>query len=248
MSGLRSWLEKVYWAMEQRIVPGLTSSQDTYLEALTRHVGRDTRWLDLGCGKSLLPLWKHEAERRLVAQSGMLVGVDRNLPSLQTNDTISLRVGGDIADLPFPDESFDLVTANMVLEHLYGPVGQFREIRRVLAPGGVFLCHTPNAHGYPVLAARLVPGAVKRLIVRGLEGRHSQDVFKTYYRANSPRRLQQLAAAAQLRVREVRLTLSSAMLAVVPPLAALELLWIRALRSSRLQRLRPTLIATLTRD
>jgi ubiquinone/menaquinone biosynthesis C-methylase UbiE len=244
---IRAWLEKLYWVMERKIVPGLKSSQDAYHDIVAHHVDASTRWLDLGCGTSLLPAWRQDSERRLIARSGVLAGLDRSLPPLRANATIALRVCGDIARLPFPDESFDLVTANMVVEHLDDPVSQFREIRRVLAKGGVFVCHTPNVRGYPVLAARLVPDVVKRLLIRGLEGRHSQDVFKTYYRANSPSALRSVAAQSKLKVRDVRMTFTSALLAIVPPLALLELLWIRALRSSRLQALRPTMIATLSR-
>ena len=34
------------------------------------------------------------------------------------------------------------------LEHLYTPATQFREISRILRPGGVFIFHTPNRRGY----------------------------------------------------------------------------------------------------
>lgn len=51
---IRSWLENIYWGMEHKIVPGLTSLQDAYHDVLTRHVDADTCWLDLGCGTSLL--------------------------------------------------------------------------------------------------------------------------------------------------------------------------------------------------
>ena len=52
----------------------------------------------------------------------------------------------DLADaLPFPDESFDLVVCNAVIEHLHGIHKQlFAEVRRVLAPGGSFVFTTPN--------------------------------------------------------------------------------------------------------
>lgn len=50
--------------------------------------------------------------------------------------------------LPFPDESFDAVLLSEVLEHLmYSPLPMFREIRRVLRPGGVLLLSTPNPAG-----------------------------------------------------------------------------------------------------
>ena len=245
---IRAWLENLYWVMERKIVPGLKSSQDAYHDILAHHVDASTRWLDLGCGTSLLPAWRQDYERQMIARSRVLVGLDRSLPSLKTNRTIALRSCGDMAKLPLPDRSFDLVTANMVIEHLDDPVAQFQEIRRVLTPGGVFVCHTPNVRGYPVLAAQLVPNVIRGLLIRVLEGRDAKDVFKTYYRANSPTALRRVAAQSKLKVRDVQMTFTSAALAMVPPLALLELLWIRALRSSRLEALRPTMIATLSRD
>lgn len=42
----------------------------------------------------------------------------------------------DVMALPWPDESFDVVHAHQVLQHLEDPVGALREMRRVLRPGG----------------------------------------------------------------------------------------------------------------
>src|SRR4030095_86368 len=119
-------------------------SQTLYEKVLHSHVTPETKWLDLGCGHHVLPVWREEEERRLVAGCGMLVGMDYDLPSLKKHRSISLRVRGNINRLPFPDSFFDLVTANMVVEHLADPVEQFCEINRVLKPGGRFLFHTPN--------------------------------------------------------------------------------------------------------
>jgi SAM-dependent methyltransferase len=48
--------------------------------------------------------------------------------------------------LPFPDGSFDAVTSFDSLEHWHhSPRRLFREIRRVLAPGGLLLLGAPNA-------------------------------------------------------------------------------------------------------
>ncbi len=41
-----------------------------------------------------------------------------------------------ITSLPFPDDSFDVVIAAHVLEHLPNPLAALREMRRVLRPGG----------------------------------------------------------------------------------------------------------------
>jgi ubiquinone/menaquinone biosynthesis C-methylase UbiE len=54
--------------------------------------------------------------------------------------------------LPFPDQSFDLITSFQVIEHLAGYETYFSEIKRVLKSEGLLLVTTPNA------AIRLHPG------------------------------------------------------------------------------------------
>jgi len=51
-------------------------------------------------------------------------------------------------ELPFPDESFDKVLYLEVMEHLPrgSEVVAFREIRRVLRPGGLLVMSTPHWH------------------------------------------------------------------------------------------------------
>ena len=57
-----------------------------------------------------------------------------------------VNVVGDIRDLPFPDEHFDYILANDIIEHL--PIaeteGLLQEWRRVLKMGGVIEIKTPN--------------------------------------------------------------------------------------------------------
>jgi ubiquinone/menaquinone biosynthesis C-methylase UbiE len=43
----------------------------------------------------------------------------------------------DVHALPFPDDSFDVVHAHQVLQHVHDPVQALREMRRVCQPGGV---------------------------------------------------------------------------------------------------------------
>ena len=51
---------------------------------------------------------------------------------------------GSLTDLPFRDESFDIVTAKHTLEHVRTPKRAFSELARVLRPGGVALIVVPD--------------------------------------------------------------------------------------------------------
>lgn len=242
---LRPLLFKLYWALEKLIAPGLKYSQDLYEHVVESQVDRNTEWLDLGCGHQILPPWRAEQEQRLVQRCKSVVGIDADLGSLRRHRTVTLRVAGSIGRLPWRDESFTLVTANMVVEHLDAPGMQFAEIARVLKPGGVFILHTPNRRGYSTIAARLIPDRIKKKLVYLLEQRAADDVFETFYRANTQEDIERLGAAAGLGVKRMRLVVSSAELVVVPPLVILELLWIRLLMTRLLKPFRTAIIAIL---
>jgi ubiquinone/menaquinone biosynthesis C-methylase UbiE len=72
---------------------------------------------------------------------------------------------GDAENLPFPDDSFDVVYSFGVLHHTPNTRRAFEEVRRVLRPGGeavVMLYHSRSSHlyvGYPLtMLARLRQG------------------------------------------------------------------------------------------
>ena len=242
---LRSALFNVYWGLRRVIAPGVKYSQATYEEFLTRHVAPGAEWIDIGCGHSLLPDWRSEAEQQLVSRSKVLVGMDYDLPSLQAHPTIRWKVRGDVSRLPFRAGSFDLVTANMVVEHLDRPADQFAEISRILKPNGLFLFHTPNARGYGVRVSRLLPDRVKGKLAYLLQGREEHDVFKTHYKANTEQQVAALADANGFHVSSVHLFVSDAILALVPPLALFELVWLRILMTAPFRPFRTNLIAVL---
>jgi SAM-dependent methyltransferase len=104
--------------------------------------------------------------------------------------------------IPFEDRVFDVVFADNVLEHLESPEVVFREVCRVLRPGGLFLFKTPNRWHYMPTIARLTPHAFHGFYNR-LRGRETVDTFPTYYRANSRSRIGALARRAGMVVRSV---------------------------------------------
>lgn len=245
---MRRTLFQLYWKLRGVIAPQLTHSQHLYEDVLKESVSQDTKWLDLGCGHQVLPFWREPQERKLVARCGMIVGMDYDLASLQKHRSVSLRVRGHIDALPFEDSRFDLVTANMVVEHLSDPARQFREIYRILKPGGIFLFHTPNAIGYPTLINKMVPEKLKHKLIYLLDGRQEDDVFETHYRANTAKDIDALAQATGFEVAKFRLTVSDAVCALVPPIAIPELIYLRLLMTERCKNLRTNIITTLKKQ
>ncbi len=55
---------------------------------------------------------------------------------------------GDLQQVPYGDDTFDLVTCFEAIEHVEDPFRALDELRRVLAPSGVLLVSTPNRGVY----------------------------------------------------------------------------------------------------
>jgi len=53
-------------------------------------------------------------------------------------------VKADICDLPFPDNSFDVILCNHVLEHIPDDFGAMKELYRILKPGGWGIFQIPQ--------------------------------------------------------------------------------------------------------
>ena len=244
---LRPRLFNLYWTIRRFIAPNLQYSQYVYEAVLRRHVNPSVDWIEMGCGHSVLPSWRQMEEQQLIKNCRAIFGIDYDWLSLKAHRTISRKLRGDITRLPFRDQSCDLVTANMVVEHLDNPDFQFREIHRILRPKGIFLFHTPNAYGYGVLLSRLVPEALKGKLIHLVEGREEHDIFETHYAANTEKSIRGLAQGTGFEVVEMHFLVTDAIFAMVPPLALLELLWIRLLMAGPFRSLRTNIIVALRR-
>ncbi|MFI6105194.1 methyltransferase domain-containing protein [Streptomyces sp. NPDC051310] len=97
--------------------------------------------LDVGCGPGTITA----DLAALVAPGGRVTAVDsaggvleqaRALAAGRGLDNVEFAVA-DVHALDFPDDSFDVVHAHQVLQHVGDPVRALREMRRVCRPGGV---------------------------------------------------------------------------------------------------------------
>ena len=102
--------------------------------------------LELGCGTGsmwqgvVLPEGCHVTLTDL--SSGMLETARQNTTHLHADYAVC-----DAMALPYEDNSFDVVIANMMLYHVPDIARALREIRRVLKPEGRFFAATFGEHG-----------------------------------------------------------------------------------------------------
>jgi SAM-dependent methyltransferase len=216
------------------------NSQAFYADALEAAVARATTWLDLGCGHDFLPDFLPRPP--IDPGDRLTVGIDLDREALARHPHLRLRLVANIEQLPIASGTFDLVTANMVIEHVAQPAALFREISRVLAPGGSFLFHTPNTHGYTTMAARLIPSRLRPKMANRLQGRDERDVYPTFYRANSLAALRRLAAGSSLEVAQLDTVTSSAQLYQVRGLGPVEERLISLLARKGWERFRPCIL------
>jgi SAM-dependent methyltransferase len=92
--------------------------------------------LDVGCGTG--------ANLEMLKQFGEAEGVDVSDDALEFCRLKGLKVHKGLAEsLPFADESFDLVTALDVVEHLDDDIAGLKEMNRVLKTNGKTLIFVP---------------------------------------------------------------------------------------------------------
>ena len=248
MKNLRKTLFQFYYAAERLITPGLRNAQFVYCELLKSKLSGESRWLDIGCGRRLFPEWMPYAdEEQSILRAGMraIFGIDPDHASLKRNSFVRYRVVGDSASLPFADASFDVLSANMVVEHVAEPSALLSEAFRVLTPSGIFIFHTPNALSYATALSYLIPERLKPGLIKFFENRKEEDVFPTLYRMNTPRAVKRFTGEAGFRILELRRVESSAQSVMLGPIVILELLWIRLLRLATFKNLRSNLIVVL---
>ena len=129
----------------------------------------------------------------LLTESGArVVGLDL----VDRGDNRIAFAKSQLEQIPIRTGTIDLVISRSVMEHLHDPLTVWKEVHRVLKPGGRFVFLTPNLFDYVSLVAKVVPNHLHPAIIRFAEGREEQDVFPTVYRSNSARAIRRLGAAA----------------------------------------------------
>jgi SAM-dependent methyltransferase len=162
-----------------------------------------TVMLNLGAGgpapRDKIRMFKNEVAR--------VAGADIDPEVLHNPELDDAHVLTPNGELPFEDETFDLVLSDWVVEHVGDPHRFLSEVRRVLRNGGTFFFRTPNKHHYVGFLASVTPHWFHELVANRARGMTSGDhePWPTYYRLNSRRTIEIEGAKAGFRSVEVRL-------------------------------------------
>ena len=103
-----------------------------------RHVPKNVRVLDIGCGYC-------EALGYHKARGCEVYGVEADENARKIADRYGFNVHIGLFDpSQYEPEYFDYVTMNYVLEHVVDPLQTLQEVSRVLKPGGKYIASVPN--------------------------------------------------------------------------------------------------------
>lgn len=169
----------------------------SWVGPLREMVGQDVRWLDAPPGRRRRLLDVGCGNGRFLARmldlGWKVVGVE---PDHQAVNVAWEKLGDDVfrgtlEEASFLEESFDAITMNHVIEHLWDPVSTLKECHRLLKSGGRLVVVTPNLYS---LAHKLF-----REAWRGLEPPRHFFVFSSHS-------LQACAKRAGLRVLKLSTT------------------------------------------
>jgi SAM-dependent methyltransferase len=118
---------------------------------LLPHLTARSSLLDIGCGPGTIT-----ADLAARVAPGPVIGVDQSADVLdvaraeaQRRNLSNVSFGtADVHKLDFPDDTFDVVHAHQVLQHVADPVRALREMRRVCRPGGVIAARDADYAGF----------------------------------------------------------------------------------------------------
>jgi 2-polyprenyl-3-methyl-5-hydroxy-6-metoxy-1,4-benzoquinol methylase len=126
---------------EAQVSSSLNQARINILSEMVKSIGDGLNVLDVGCGDGVI-------SEPVVRMGNHVTSVE--LPTIATlaqKCRVPAIVAGDAEELAFASETFDLILASEVVEHLWNPSSFFNEAFRVLKNNGYLIMETPEGEG-----------------------------------------------------------------------------------------------------
>ena len=117
------------------------------MESLEKHPVKSISLLDCGCSNGGLLKFLTDSTVNRYADTSKIVGFDIAdffVSNAQKNAPGAICLAAPIERLPFASDSFDVVIAGEILEHVLDISTAIAQAKRVLKPGGMMITTTPS--------------------------------------------------------------------------------------------------------
>lgn len=183
--------------IENRYFPGHLWPAQVYQKILEEKTQAGLRVAHLGSGHDRVGV-------RSILKDAFVVGFDLDRPALLRGPS-GKGVVANLEAIPARSGSFDLLVSEFVFEHFERPEPIVTECARVLRPGGELVFLTINKNSIPGRVAAWTPLAFHRWINRRRPVPPDEaDIFPTFYRINTHRRISRLMQKHSLEEVEFR--------------------------------------------
>lgn len=177
------------WSPRMRKSFNYFSPAEWYEALVSKLVQPETNWLDVGSGRFLFPS-NHNLAQELSGRCRHLVGLDPDKTLLE-NEFVHEKVNASINDYR-TDRRFDLITMNMVAEHIADPVSAVENLSNLTVRGGHVVIFTIFKWSPVPLVTFLTPFSLHHPIKRVLWGTESKDTFPVAYKMNTRSQLKNI--------------------------------------------------------
>jgi SAM-dependent methyltransferase len=165
---------------------GYFTPDEWYSAALAHYVNSDTNWLDVGCGRHILPQNPNLATI-LAKRCKSLTGIDPD-QNVLSNPFLNQSQQCDIESFR-SDTQFDLVSLRMVAEHIADPEAAVAALTKLVAPGGRIIIYTVWKWAPASVVAAVTPMSVHHWAKKILWDTEERDTFPVVYGMNTRKRL-----------------------------------------------------------
>ena len=170
----------------------VTYQRSLYAYEYARPLIKGKKVADIGCGNAY-------GTALMAADAASIVGVDYDQQTLDENRARYKNLANlsferaTVPPIPFPDNSFDVVTTFQFIEHIHQRREFMIECLRILKPGGTVIITTPNIkrslarnpyhiHEYTFAEMQTEAGSVTPQF--DLQGLNGNEAVRNYYEEN----------------------------------------------------------------